>query len=142
MPPRGRATDSSRVMRTRPLRRVAAAILNLLFLLAWGEPAALHPCPMHDGVVATTTAAASVTGHHHAMAPAESHEHGAPHEAHVCSCLGHCAVSVGVAAPALQRVRWGVIVRRRAVSVEAETAAPLAAAPRLLPFANGPPRTA
>src|ERR1044071_9953496 len=38
------------VPRNRPIRRWAAALLNLLFLIAWGEPVSLHPCPTHDGV--------------------------------------------------------------------------------------------
>jgi hypothetical protein len=124
-------------MRHRPVRRLAAALLNLLFLLAWGEPAALRPCPMHDGVA--TPAAAM-----HAMAmPHGNAGHGHESRAsHVCSCLGQCCAAVGVLAPMAPVVRWQPVVRRRAEPVGAEVDTPPAAAPRLLPFANGPPRTA
>jgi len=137
-------------MRHRPLRRIAAALVNLLFLLAWGEPVALHPCPMHDGVAATATTATSATAMHStashhghmAMAPSTGHDHAAHEGGHVCSCLGSCSVSVGAVAPSAQAIRWQVVVRRRVAPIEADAAAPLASAPRLLPFANGPPRTA
>jgi hypothetical protein len=138
-------------MRHPSLRRLAAALLNLLFLLAWGEPVTLHPCPMHDaaafaGVTGAMSAAGSAMaahpGHQAAM-PAAKHPGHAEHEgSHPCSCLGSCAVSVGVAAPTAQAVRWQVVVRRRVPQIEPAADAPLAAAPRLLPFANGPPRTA
>jgi hypothetical protein len=135
-------------MRHRSPRRLAAAILNLLFLLAWGEPVTLHPCPTHDAVsgMAVSGAAGSGMAAHHghqAMAPAAGQEqHAEHHGSHVCSCLGNCAVSPGVAAPTAQAVRWQVVVRRRVAPIEPAADAPLAAAPRLLPFANGPPRTA
>ena len=140
-------------MRHPSLRRLAAALLNLLFLLAWGEPVTLHPCPTHDAVsgmassaTAGAGAAASSAAAHHghqAMAPAVGHERHAEHEgSHLCNCLGSCAVSVAVAAPTAQAVRWQVVVRRRVAPIEPAADALLAAAPRLLPFANGPPRTA
>src|SRR4051812_27242834 len=102
-------------MRNRPFRRVAAALLNLLFLLAWGEPVGLQPCPMHDGVgaasstTAPTGTAAVGTVHHRApmaMAPASGHDHGAhPQAGHACSCLGNCSASVGAVAPVAQALR-------------------------------------
>lgn len=129
-------------MRHRSPRRLAAAILNLLFLLAWGEPVTLHPCPAHDAVAGAAVAGTTHHGHQ-AMAPAAGQEQHAEQEgSHVCSCLGNCAVSLGVAAPTAQAVRWQVVVRRRVVPIEPTAEAPLAAAPRLLPFANGPPGAA
>jgi hypothetical protein len=139
----------SRVMRHRSLRRFGAALLNLLFLLAWGEPVTLHPCPTHDAV--SGMAVSGMAAHqahqaengHEAMAASAGHAQHAEHEGgHVCSCLGTCAVGVAVAAPTAQAVRWQVVVRRRVAPIEPAADAPLAAAPRLLPFANGPPRTA
>jgi hypothetical protein len=126
-----------------------AALLNLLFLFAWGEPVTLHPCPAHDGIVASSPAAAAhhmdaASGHAaHAMAamPAGTHGHH-PDAAHLCSCLGHCCAAVGVVAPSAQTVRWQVVVRRRVAPSFDEPDAPRGAAPRLLPFANGPPSSA
>jgi hypothetical protein len=133
-------------MRHPSLRRLAAALLNLLFLLAWGEPVTLHPCPTHDGVTVSAPTAGSAMAAHHghqAVMPAAEPQGHAEHEgSHVCSCLGSCAVSAAVAAPTAQAVRWQAVVRRRVAPIEPAADAPLAAAPRLLPFANGPPRTA
>ena len=134
-------------MRTRPVRRLAAALLNLLFLLAWGEPAALRPCPAHDGIVWTGTVhtGAAHTGAAHADAAAvvrTHHEHAAHLGDHACSCLGQCCAAMGVAVPTAQAVRWQVAVRRRAAPIVAERSRVAATAARLLPFANGPPRAA
>ena len=132
-------------MRHRSSRRLAAALLNLLFLLAWGEPVTLHPCPAHDAPAFAGMTGSTAAAHvgHQAMAPTAGQEQHAEHDgSHLCSCLGSCAVGVGVAAPTAQAVRRQVVVRRRAAPNEPEAAAPLAAAPRLLPFANGPPGAA
>jgi hypothetical protein len=139
-------------MRDRPVRRWAAALLNLLFLLAWGEPVSTHPCPMHDGaaVVAAVAAAGHVAagdldhgGHgaaHLALpTPPPTHDGGAEHS---CQCLGECATASAVALPGVVAVQWQAVVRHSAEPPLAEPVAPSAAAPRLLPFANGPPRLA
>lgn len=135
------------VMRTHPLRRLAAALLNLFFLLAWGEPAALHPCPMHDGVTVVAAAGAHGTATAGASTPSmaahASHEMPADGGAgHACNCLGQCSVAAGVIAPTAQAIRWQVVVHRRVPPEYDAPAAPRAAADRLLPFANGPPRAA
>ena len=134
------------------VRRWGAALLNLLFLLAWGEPVSLHPCPMHDGaaVVAAVDgghgghAGAGAHGGHHVAADALP-AHGAPDgEAggHVCQCLGECSVGTAVALPGAIAVAWQAALRHAAEPSPVEPEAPRAVAPRLLPFANGPPSLA
>lgn len=149
-----------------PLARWSTALVALLYLLAWGEPLALHACPMHDGVAgaavaavrkaAAAPAADAVAAHaaddhaaldrassgSHAAAPAHA-DHGADDGSHLCQCLGHGCCPAGVATPTAQAVRWQVVVRRLAeppAPVAAER--PAARGVRLLPFANGPPAQA
>jgi hypothetical protein len=140
------------VVTNRPLRRWAAALLNLLFLIAWGEPVSLHPCPMHDGVVAAAATSAGQGGHAH-QAPAADHggeAHAVPADgpsapegaAHACQCLGTCSVSTAVALPGVVAVAWQATIRHAAEPPLVAPATPRAAAPRLLPFANGPPSLA
>ena len=152
-------------MRRSPLTRAAATLLSLLFLLAWGEPVALHPCPMHDGHPAAAVghaggpdasapvaaAPAARDGHggpsnHAAHLDAATPAPGAPSQddaAHVCVCLGHCCSAAGVVLAPAQAIRWQVVVTRRA-EPPAPEAATLArvATPHAIPFANGPPRLA
>ena len=141
-------------MRAPPSTRLASLLLGLLYLLAWGEPVAWHPCPMHDGVRTTVAPSAATTvtvdahgGHHgHAAAPAAVHE-AAPapdggHDDHACQCLGSGCCAAGVVAPTVQAVRWRVLVARRADPPAPAPAFARAAAPRLLPFPNGPPALA
>jgi hypothetical protein len=141
-------------MRPRPVRRLAAALLNLLFLLAWGVPAMLPPCPTHDGFPAATSLAphhgathsAAVThggdqADHGMAAMVAGSEHG-DHASHACRCIGQCCPTATVATPTAQAVRWQVVIRRLVEPAADEPTIPTAAAPRLLPFANGPPRTA
>ena len=95
------------------------------------------------GVSGAVVAGTAAHHGHQVMVPAAGQEQHAEQEgAHLCSCLGNCAVSLGVAAPTAQAVRWQIVVRRRVAPIEPAADAPLAAAPRLLPFANGPPGAA
>jgi hypothetical protein len=137
------------VVTNRPLHRWAAALLNLFFLLAWGEPVTLHPCPMHDGAVA---AAAAHGGDRAGHAPVAAHggAHALPAdgtpapggESHACQCLGTCSVAGAVALPGAVAVAWQGTTRHAAEPPAEAPAAPHAASPRLLPFANGPPSLA
>ena len=132
-------------MRHRSFRRLAAALVNLLFLLAWGEPVTSRPCPTHDApaVAGMTSHHAAASAHGAAHQDASSHHDHAQHEgAHLCRCLGQCCAAVGATAPAAQALRWQVVVRRLAAASFDEPDAPRVATVRLLPFANGPPRTA
>ena len=163
--------DLPSTMRRSPLARAAATLLSLLFLLAWGEPVALHPCPMHDGLPAAATGragelggpaagghaehgsitAAAATGHAghdgqgerlDAATPAPE---GPSHDdgAHPCQCLGHCCSAAGVVLAPMQAVRWqGVIARLAEPPVPEAAATTLVTTPHVLPFANGPPRLA
>lgn len=154
-----------------PLARWSTALVALLYLLAWGEPLALHACPMHDGAAGAVVAAlresgapvadaahgtaarataTHATGHATAEHPAPDlravpapADHGADDGAHLCQCLGHGCCPAGVATPTAQAVRWQVVVRRL-VEPPAPAAAERTAhvAVRLLPFANGPPAQA
>ncbi len=140
-------------MRAPTTTRLASLLLGLLYLLAWGEPVAWHPCPMHDGAPVAAAVAGATAGHGghgahagHAGAPAAVHEAApapeADHGDHACQCLGSGCSAAGVVAPTVQAVRWRVVVARRA---EPPAPAPVfaqAAAPRLLPFPNGPPALA
>ncbi len=147
----------------RPTTRLASLLLGLLYLLAWGEPVAWHPCPMHDGVVLPSAAVASamhgpaamhasaasagnaaVAGHAHDAAADHGLQAAPPapdgeHEDHGCLCLGHGCSAAGVLVPTVQVVRWRVLVARRADPPAPEPITARTAAPRLLPFANGPP---
>ena len=135
-------------MRAPATTRLASLLLGLLYLLAWGEPVAWHPCPMHDGVPAAATAAhgghdahaghAAATAAVHEAAPASDADHGG----HACQCLGHGCCAAGIVAPTVQAVRWRVLVARRTEPPAPAPAFARAAAPRLLPFPNGPPTPA
>ena len=138
-------------MRARPLTRLATTLLGLLYLLAWGEPVAWHPCPMHDGtgmhaaVRGAPTSESGAHAGHAAHAPASVHEAAPASEdadGHACQCLGHGCCPAGVLAPTVQAIRWRVVVARRADPPAPTSELARAAAPRLLPFANGPPPTA
>jgi hypothetical protein len=137
----------------------AAALTILAFLLAWGEPVSLHPCPVHDagataavagaadagtahGRAATTDAARGASGHAEHAHAAEPVVPSAPHEvgSHVCQCLGDCSAASGVSLAARTAIRWQAVVRHPAEPpLLDDRTAPAAASPRLLPFANGPP---
>jgi hypothetical protein len=134
-----------------PLARWSSALVAVLYLLAWGEPLSLHACPKHDGpavaaLAAGTTFAGERGGHaDHGAHAATATPPGAPahDEAHVCDCLGHGCCPQGVVAPTAQAVRWQVLVRRQVEPpARAQAPRPWARAPRLLPFANGPPALA
>ena len=142
-------------MRRSPLSRAAATLVSLLFLLAWSEPAALHPCPMHDGHPAAadahdgesaqpaSTVASAIHHEHDAMASAATAPAAPLHDAasHTCQCLGHCCSASGVVLAPVQLVRWQAVVTRRAEPPAlVATAIALVASPHVLPFANAPPR--
>jgi hypothetical protein len=108
------------------------AILTLLFLVAWGEPVAmLHHCRVHDeGVHAATHSAA-----HEMEAGADADD-----DTPLCSCVGtSCPTTVAVVTPAAPLGWRVVLVDRDAAPPQVATHARRDAAPRLLPFANGPP---
>lgn len=117
--------------------RVVAAMLAVWFAIAVAEPAALHTCPMHDGVGAH--------GAHGAAGPSEHADHGTPERSssRQCTCLGDC-VGVAIAAlPAIPpRMHVPAAVSRQRTLPATEPDALPAAPGLLLPFANGPPGVA
>lgn len=118
--------------------RVFTALLAVWFTINMVEPAWLHSCPVHDGLVIATPA-----GHHAAGSAAMAH-HASHHDspsrdaAHLCQCMGACTAVAMVAAPVWSPVVTGV------VSIAApglpEYFHPIFERAYELPFANGPPR--
>jgi hypothetical protein len=113
--------------------RVFAALLLIWFAVISGEPRALHSCPVHDVPAHVGHAAA------HAV-----HSHAPPPDGRgraTCTCIGDC--NVGGFAPAIPspRITIGAVATTRELRVaEPPLASALpAAAPFLLPYANGPP---
>lgn len=89
-------------MRRSPLFRSLSALLALWFALGLVESAALHVCPMHDGIGARAAdAAMPAHGAAHAgeAQPSETPDHG---EDHLCTCMGACGVAVAVLAPEIE----------------------------------------
>lgn len=134
-------TGDITAMRRRWYTRIASAFLALWFVLCVTEPvAAMHRCPMHDGVAGvmampngqTMGAAAHVP--HGPDQPSPAH--------HDCTCIGDCAGASFAGLPA-------VSVALRTAAVQTVRMHPLAApvvypipAPHARPFANGPPAIA
>ncbi|HZF67427.1 MAG TPA: hypothetical protein VEZ47_05290 [Gemmatirosa sp.] len=156
-----RIPSSPNARRSRgPLARWSSALVAVLYLLAWGEPLSMHACPKHDGPAVAALGAgptlagapdARLVGNHgghadhgaHAAAATPAGAPGHDGDAHLCDCLGHGCCPPGVVAPTAQAVRWHVLVRRQVEPPAAPLAPrPRAPAPRLLPFANGPPALA
>ncbi len=126
-------------MRHIRLYRFTAALLGALFALALGSEAlAVHPCPMHEGVLAATAehhaghggeSAQPASGHHEQQTPAKGQ----------CCCpdSGCCSGIVALALPAVPPL-GAPVARDVLLPASRETRA----SPRgqhLLPFANGPP---
>ena len=119
--------------------RLFAALVAVWFTINMVEPAWLHACPVHDGLVITSTAAhhsaeSGSMGHHDG-----SHQDGQSRNAtHLCQCLGACTAAAMVAAPVSSPIAT------RVVSVAApglpEYSHPVFERAYELPFANGPPR--
>lgn len=119
------------LLRSRPL----ALLAGLWFLVAGREPPFPHPCEMGTagtpGAMVGAGADASAAHAHHHDAPAPT-----PAE---CECVDDCCVSVVVSgAPVAALVVLPPVLRDepRCIAVVARATD---AAPRLLPYANGPP---
>ena len=125
--------------------RLLAALLALWLAVYTAEPAALHACPVHSGAAHGATAHAGAmhgaidhggTGAHD-RAPASGDRH-AP--ARHCTCPDHCCAAGACGLPSA-RVALDVATVRVETARRTELALRVAdRAPRLLPFANGPPR--
>jgi hypothetical protein len=121
-------------------------MLALWFGIVIAEPVTLHPCPMHDGVLATSMAGMShAKSHHahgaHASTPTDTPDH-QPGGHHQCTCVGDCVSTAAVGLPghAPTFVIATIAVPRRIIQVERSVA--LVSPDFVLPFANGPPTQA
>jgi hypothetical protein len=119
--------------------RLFAALVAVWFTINMVEPAWLHACPVHDGLVIATAA------DHHAAESGSMAHHGASHgdsqspdKAHLCQCLGACTAAAMVAAPVSSQIVTGVV--RVAAPRLPEYFHPVFERAYELPFANGPPR--
>lgn len=131
-------------MRRSPLFRSFSALLALWFALGLVESAAIHVCPMHDGV-AVRAADAAVPAH---GAPAHAAAHGnhAPgsgtpdhDEGHLCTCMGACGVAAAVAAPAVEPSEVPVVVADGRPPVLRSRVTVRSASSHLFPPATAPP---
>ncbi len=115
----------------RPLRG-ALAVWQVLLLLALqlSDGSGVHACPAHDRVAPGGTHAG-----HHASGPAPGGSHG---QHGPCTCLGACSGASLAGAPS-QPVTLPVATATRVVDPTIVRLAPPRVAPRLLPFAVGPP---
>ena len=126
-------------MRRRWYARIGSAFLALWFVLCVTEPvAAMHRCPMHDGVMAMPN------GHMMGAAvqmPQQPDQPSAPAH-HDCTCIGDCAGAAFAGLPAVSVVLRSVDVQTVRVNVPAAPVVYRVPAPYARPFANGPPAIA
>ena len=123
--------------------RLGSALLALWFVVCVTEPAAaMHRCPMHDGVTGVMVMTNGHAMHGAARAPLHTDSHPSAPAHHDCTCLGDCA---GAAFAVLPASSIAVVV---AVGHGAHVSTPTAQltlpvpAPYARPFANGPPTIA
>jgi hypothetical protein len=118
--------------------RLLAAFVAVWFTINMVEPAWLHSCPVHDGLLVTTAANHHTGGQSHASHQRASHdESNAPAESHHCSCLGVCTAAAIVSAPVSPLT--GTADHRAAAPGLPEYHHPVLDRAHELPFANGPP---
>jgi hypothetical protein len=114
--------------------RILAALVAVWFTINMVEPAWLHSCPVHDGLVVTP--AANQSGHA-GHQPASHDESGGRTNSHLCQCLGACTTTAIVSTPP------SPLVATIEVSASApglpEHEHPILERAHELPFANGPP---
>lgn len=113
------------------MRRVAAALNAFCFVLSFGAPQLLHPCPEHAPRQAAAASAHSEHAGHHASTTT------APEEKSDCCCPGpQCgsqALALVAAVPSFSAPK----VELRAPDVASRTA--IERVEWLLPFATAPP---
>jgi len=128
-------------MRRRWYTRIGSACLAVWFVLCVTEPvAAMHHCPMHDGVAGVMVmpngqmmAGMAQPSHHPGQPPAPAHQ---------CTCIGDCAGASFAGLPALSISLGRVVVQTVRTETPTAPVAYPAPAPHALPFANGPPAIA
>lgn len=129
-------------MRRRWYTRIGSALLAIWFVLCVSEPvAAMHRCPMHDGVPGLmvmpngqTMAGAAQLPHNPDQQPGPTH--------HDCTCVGDCAGATFAGIPAVSVTLASAGVRVLRVDTPAAPVTHPVPAPHARPFANGPPAIA
>jgi hypothetical protein len=115
------------------LARILSTVFALWFAVVIGDPGVLHACPEHGAHASHGSHAA-----HHAAA---SQHGGAPAHSGGCTCMGSCCATPVVAPlPGIANFVVSEAIIPAVGQPEYSCAAPAAAAPRLLPFSNGPPQ--
>ncbi|MEO8635976.1 MAG: hypothetical protein ABI587_11930 [Gemmatimonadales bacterium] len=119
----------------RPVLRALGALSSVLLLLVQlADGTGVHRCPAHDGVGIVPATMPHHAGMEHHAGPPADHQHHGP-----CTCLGACHGASLALAAADGTPRLTIDVRATALLVVLAGTVPLPR-PRLLPFANGPPR--
>ncbi len=129
-------------MRRRWYTRIASAFLALWFVLCVTEPvAAMHRCPMHDGVASVM---AMPNGQMMGGAAHESHNPDQPSSPahHDCTCIGDCTGAAFAGLPAVSVALRSAVVQMVRVKPSAAPVVYPVPAPHARPFANGPPAIA
>jgi hypothetical protein len=132
--------------------RVFAIVLVAWFAALTAEPIALHPCPMHDGMLAMHSGAAmqhqmgaAAMGHGASMSEMATPQQmppSQPMQHHQCTCLGACTATSAAGLPSAHLTLAAAIV-----AVPYDPGLPdyvyvPVAAQHVLPFAHGPPQQA
>ena len=118
-----------------PVLRALGAVLSVaLLLVQLADGTGVHRCPAHDGAATPPAAVAHHAATQHHQAPASEHPHGG-----ACTCLGACH-GASLALGAAEGTPQLVVGVPGTPSVAALAGAVPAFLPRLLPFANAPPR--
>lgn len=124
-------------MRRRWYSRLGSAFLAIWFVLCVTEPlAAMHRCPMHDGLMVMANGQA-MHGSAHAQHDTDSQPTAPAH--HDCTCLGDCAGAAFAGLPAAGISVVAAVVLTARVSTPTAQLAVAVPAPHARPFANGPP---
>jgi len=122
--------------------RIGSAFLALWFVLCVTEPiAAMHRCPMHDGVAGVM---AMPNGHMMggaAQTPRNPDQPSAPAH-HDCTCIGDCAGAAFAAVPDVSIALRSPVVQTMRINAPVAPVIYPVSAPHARPFANGPPAIA
>ena len=126
-------------MRRRWYIRIGSAFLALWFVLCVTEPvAAMHRCPMHDGVASVMAMPNGHTMGGAAQMPHNPDQPSAPGH-HDCTCVGDCAAAAFAGLPAVSVALRSAVIETVRVHTPAAPVVYPVPAPHARPFANGPP---
>lgn len=126
-------------MRRRWYIRIGSAFLALWFVLCVSEPvAAMHHCPMHDGVAGLMVMPNGQIMGGAAQMPHHSDRPTAPAQ-HNCTCIGDCAGAAFADVPVVSIALQVAVIETAHVHTPAPPVVYPVPAPHARPFANGPP---